>query len=1006
MVSEDVVTTTPAPRRRRDFLVLGLIYAAAAVVLLIFAWPWLPRPEAGGESLARYVPMRDGDSWLSARHNAEGEVVAWISGNQVKLQVGRAMAADLRQAQRDAVKRFYLQPDETELSDEVFLARARDTQIFETRSRELDATGTLTNSTAIYLREPRGIYQVALYDATQDQDYIFDPPLHMFPAEVAPGAAWESKGMVAGVLAYHHQARVLDAGPFENNLGHFDDCLKIEIRFTLSSTGTTVSDESSQDWYCAGVGVVESQAFDAGGRPTVRVVTVGTDRFPADPSALPPSPAVAGGGQPVSSSGDLAPGNLESWSLTRLGRQGRVVSANNSTIPPVWIPTDPPALLAAANPGDLIAFDASNPTGSMLWRFHPEGTVYGPPAFDPTHGRIYFGASDKRFYALDARGLFLWAFKTGDNVATRPVVAGETVVFGSEDRNVYGVDATTGALRWTVETGGPVVSSPALVEDVVVIGSDDGAVYGLDPQTGEQRWLFATDDAIEAPIVAADGVVYVAGRDGTLYALDPASGEEIWAGSAGQVLRTAPAVGADRVVVVDDYGRVLAFDRETGQRLWATVEDSYVGPPVILDETLIVAGADGTVYRLDRDGSRQGEWTASDSSGAGLGLTGIDFGPTVGGGAIWIAADNAAVWRLGPGISGPAPLAVAWIANGTEAPFQTSLFSTSPLAYRDNILLVDENSSIYLVDSQSGRAARLGRASDEGAGSRVDSVVSGDTLLTILGDELYATRLPGGQPLWRAKGNGFSLLPVAVAGQTVLWLTQAGEVNRDGAGSATLYAIDLATGETRWEASLDGVIAAGGVAVYGETVFVGSPPSAFDLATGERRWRAEVEEMGIGGPVLSETGDTLFVGLFDPETEIGAVAAINTADGSIRWRARLQAEVLSIVESLWLSGETLIVPGLNGQILGLDAAGGAERWRYTPIAPRLGAVTVAEGWVWSILENGQVIALDAETGALAASFSDIELNLNGLGLAQRPLVLGDKVVVPLGLVLLALDLPR
>src|SRR5690606_39948730 len=71
--------------------VLGLIYAAAAVVLLIFAWPWLPRPEAGGESLARYVPMRDGDSWLSARHNAEGEVVAWISGNQVKLQeIGRA----------------------------------------------------------------------------------------------------------------------------------------------------------------------------------------------------------------------------------------------------------------------------------------------------------------------------------------------------------------------------------------------------------------------------------------------------------------------------------------------------------------------------------------------------------------------------------------------------------------------------------------------------------------------------------------------------------------------------------------------------------------------------------------------------------------------------------------------------------------------------------------------------------------------------------------------------
>ena len=68
-------------------------------------------------------------------------------------------------------------------------------------------------------------------------------------------------------------------------------------------------------------------------------------------------------------------------------------------------------------------------------------------------GRIYFGATDKKLYALHARGLFLRAFETRDNAASRPVVAGDTLVFGSENRNVYGLDADTGEVRWRAHTG-------------------------------------------------------------------------------------------------------------------------------------------------------------------------------------------------------------------------------------------------------------------------------------------------------------------------------------------------------------------------------------------------------------------------------------------------------------------------------------------------------------------------------------------------------------------------
>jgi outer membrane protein assembly factor BamB len=279
-------------------------------------------------------------------------------------------------------------------------------------------------------------------------------------------------------------------------------------------------------------------------------------------------------------------------------------------------------LLAAGHDGDLVAFDADDPTGSIVWRLHTGGIVYGPPAVDPARGRIYVGANDKRLYALDARGLFLWSFATGDNVATRPVVAGDTVIFGSEDRTVYGLDAATGRLRWTRETGGPVVSSPALAtttsgQQVVVIGSDDGAAYGLDPATGDECWVHTTDEAIEAPVVADGATIYVASRAGTVSAVDAATGDVVWTAGIDGVLRTVPVVGNGRVFFVEMSGTLHALDQESGRREWSS-PGAYVGPPVLVGETLIAARSDGTVQRLSLDGAPRGEPLAmTDADGQG-----------------------------------------------------------------------------------------------------------------------------------------------------------------------------------------------------------------------------------------------------------------------------------------------------------------------------------------------------------------------------------------------------
>jgi serine/threonine-protein kinase len=59
-----------------------------------------------------------------------------------------------------------------------------------------------------------------------------------------------------------------------------------------------------------------------------------------------------------------------------------------------------------------------------------------------------------------------------------------TVYVGSDDHEVYALDAVTGRVRWTHATGGFVESSPVVAGGTVYVGSDDHRVYALNAATG------------------------------------------------------------------------------------------------------------------------------------------------------------------------------------------------------------------------------------------------------------------------------------------------------------------------------------------------------------------------------------------------------------------------------------------------------------------------------------------------------------------------------------------
>lgn len=588
---------------------VGAVPVLVLVVALFFVFPWLPEPSAGGAALERYSPARDGGSLLIKSYDVDGGLISTESQNLAIIPDLRSFT-ESRQALSNELEKLYGSPENMD-----------EAQVMEVRRRTLKESGEASETTDTLILEPRGLLLLGSREGEAGTEVHFDRPAVLLPADLEPGKRWNSEGK-AGSLHYQLDGRVVGAGAFESDLGNFDDCLFVQTRITFSGSGGQGDQVGYKDTYCAGVGLVESRELDGSGGTAERGVVVSTDLAPAEHAAgLRPAP--------LTPREDVA-GDPASWRLAHFGRLRPTGEATASTFTPTYVRTDPPVVLAAAEEGDLVALDAGKSPGRVRWRFHPDGNIYGPPAFDAKTGRIYFGATDKKLYALDARGLFLWAFTTGDNVASRPVVAGDTVVFGGENRNVYGLDAGTGEERWRVRTGGPVVSSPAFEGGVVVIGSDDGAVYGLDPSTGDQKWRYLAKGPGEAPVTTEGGVAYVASRSGELTALDARTGKEIWTSPQGKILRTAPAVADREVFVVDDDYDLLAFGRRTGRKRWENPNGSYVGAPLVVGDELVVARNDGHIERLDLAGKHTGGW---DGAAAGNPIDGdqtFSIGPTAG----------------------------------------------------------------------------------------------------------------------------------------------------------------------------------------------------------------------------------------------------------------------------------------------------------------------------------------------------------------------------------------
>jgi outer membrane protein assembly factor BamB len=262
------------------------------------------------------------------------------------------------------------------------------------------------------------------------------------------------------------------------------------------------------------------------------------------------------------------------------------------------------------DPARTGAMPGPGPVGTPIvrWRFATGGAVVGAPAL--VDGVLYVGSDDGNLYALDARtGRERWRFSAGLGIASSPAVVGGTVYVGAGDATtravVAAVDAATGRERWSRDVEGPVAASPVVADGALYVGTNAGILYAFDAATGQPRWQFPVGGDLYASPAYADGAIFVGSWDGTFYTIDAATGTERWRFAAGGAIWAAPPV-VDGIVyvagpntsVADRPISLWALDAATGRTRWET--DLPGSSASVQDRDLPVAVMHGVVY-LQRD---------------------------------------------------------------------------------------------------------------------------------------------------------------------------------------------------------------------------------------------------------------------------------------------------------------------------------------------------------------------------------------------------------------------
>lgn len=272
---------------------------------------------------------------------------------------------------------------------------------------------------------------------------------------------------------------------------------------------------------------------------------------------------------------------------------------------------------------------------------------------------------------------------------------------------------------------------------------------------------------------------------------------------------------------------------------------------------------------------------------------------------------------------------------------------TSPPAVGTDAVYVGRETDLESFEPTTGN--RRWSADLDSAGEiRFSPAVVEDVVFACTHDTVFAVETESGAVRWKWSSELGGLSAPAIADGTLF--VSEGTPHGDG---GRLYAIDAADGTERWTFEFDGDNRSA-PAIAGKTAYVvdaGGTLYAVAIEDGTERWQFEATGEGYATPVASD-GAVFFA------DGSGIVYRLDPADGAVAWEGDGTTPGFHAAPAV--GSDAVYVGGRDG-VVALSKADGAERWTHS-VGESATSPALAADTVYAVTATGEVLGLHAETG--------------------------------------------
>ena len=214
---------------------------------------------------------------------------------------------------------------------------------------------------------------------------------------------------------------------------------------------------------------------------------------------------------------------------------------------------------------------------------------------------VLIGSYDGHLYGLDAKtGRQRWKAQTQGQVHATPAVQDGLAFIAGCDSIFRAIRVTDGREMFQIPSGAYTGASPVLDGDRAYFGTFEFEVLALDLKRRRIAWRYAPADArfpFYSSAALANGRVIVGGRDKVVHALDTATGKPAWTFTTRARVDSSPVVAGGRIYIGSSDHRLYVLDAISGAKIWEFDTGAAItASPAIASGKVVIGTQDGTVY--------------------------------------------------------------------------------------------------------------------------------------------------------------------------------------------------------------------------------------------------------------------------------------------------------------------------------------------------------------------------------------------------------------------------